>query len=226
MTDLKEFNATDYFWNFGDGFNPGGASMKKAFKKTGEYTIQLGLLGEKDSLGLIPKRCVMKNIRIYNGFQELALKEERGEDKESWKTDSPEVQFNTMQVSVYLMDDLSGQQKVRITETLNKSGELTVKFDKYGILDASYPVLDDVAGILKVNPDIRLEITVHATIYDDAARISERRSKELEYYLLNRGIDKDSFGSKGFGLDHQSFRQTDPESKAIDGIIEFIFLKK
>ena len=52
--------------------------MNKTFKKKGEYTVQLGLLAEKDSLGMIPKRCVMKKIRIYDTYQELALKGERG----------------------------------------------------------------------------------------------------------------------------------------------------
>ena len=48
--------------------------MSNTFKKKGEYTVQLGLLAEKDSLGMIQKTCVMKKIRIYNTYQELALK--------------------------------------------------------------------------------------------------------------------------------------------------------
>ena len=46
----------------------------RTFKKKGEYIVQLGLLGEKDSLGVIPKRCVMKKIRISNHYQELVIK--------------------------------------------------------------------------------------------------------------------------------------------------------
>ena len=76
-TNLKGFRITDYLWNFGDGFKPGGPFMSTTFKKKGEYTVQLGLLAEKDSLGMIPKTCVMKKIRIYDTYQELALKDER-----------------------------------------------------------------------------------------------------------------------------------------------------
>jgi len=64
LTDLKGFRITDYFWNFGDGFKPGGPIISNTFKMKGEYMVKLGLLAEKDSLGVIPKICVMKKIII------------------------------------------------------------------------------------------------------------------------------------------------------------------
>ena len=63
-SDLKGFRITDYFWNFGDGFKPGGQFINNTFKKQGEYMVKLGLFAEKDSLGVIPKICVMKKIKI------------------------------------------------------------------------------------------------------------------------------------------------------------------
>ena len=63
-TDLKGFRITDYFWNFGDGFKPGGHLMNSTFKKKGEYIVKLGLLAEKDGLGVIRKTCIMKKIKI------------------------------------------------------------------------------------------------------------------------------------------------------------------
>ena len=63
-SDLKGFRITDYFWDFGDGFRSGGPLMNTTFKKKGEYMVKLGLLAEKDSLGVIPKICVMKKIKI------------------------------------------------------------------------------------------------------------------------------------------------------------------
>jgi hypothetical protein len=64
LTDLKGYRITDYFWNFGDGFKPGGPLISNTFKKKGEYIVKLGLLAEKDSLGVIPKICVMKKVII------------------------------------------------------------------------------------------------------------------------------------------------------------------
>lgn len=63
-TDLKGLRITEYFWDFDDGFIPGGPLMQTTFKIKGEYMVKLGLLAEKDSLGVIPKRCYMKKITI------------------------------------------------------------------------------------------------------------------------------------------------------------------
>jgi hypothetical protein len=63
-SDLKGVRITDYFWNFGDGFKPGGPLIDNTFKKRGEYIVKLGLLVEKDSLGVVNKMCYMKKIKI------------------------------------------------------------------------------------------------------------------------------------------------------------------
>jgi len=63
-TDLKGIKITDFFWDFGDGFEQGGQSISHTFKKRGEYGVKLGLLSEKDSLGVVGKRCVIKKIKI------------------------------------------------------------------------------------------------------------------------------------------------------------------
>lgn len=64
LTDLKGMIITDLFWNFGDGFKSGGQVMAHTYKKKGEYTVQLGLLSQKDSQGVIKKTCVMKKLKI------------------------------------------------------------------------------------------------------------------------------------------------------------------
>jgi hypothetical protein len=63
-SDLKGIRITDYFWDIGDGFKPGGPLLNATFLKKGEYTVKLGLLVEIDSLGVNPKICVMKKIKI------------------------------------------------------------------------------------------------------------------------------------------------------------------
>ena len=64
ISDLKDIRITNYFWDFGDGFKSGGPLMNTTFKKKGEYMVKLGLLVEKDSFGVISKRCFMKKITI------------------------------------------------------------------------------------------------------------------------------------------------------------------
>jgi outer membrane protein OmpA-like peptidoglycan-associated protein len=212
-TNLKGFRITDYLWNFGDGFKPGGPVMSTTFKKKGEYTVKMGLFAEEDSLGMIPKTCVMKKIRIYDTYQELALKGEKEE----------------VEIRIYFMDDLSERQKAKIKEALMESGKLAVKFDQYGIIPASYPFLDKVAGVLKENSELRLEIVVQTSedeIPGDTMEISEKWAQELAFYFKNKEIDRNTFRSKGFGLSHPVFKPFVPDSKTIDGVIAFLFMKK
>jgi PKD domain/WD40-like Beta Propeller Repeat len=63
-SDLKGTRITDFFWDFGDGFKQGGQSVSHTFQKKGEYAVRLGLLSEKDSLGVAGKKCVIKKIKI------------------------------------------------------------------------------------------------------------------------------------------------------------------
>jgi hypothetical protein len=63
-TDLTGKSITDYLWDFGDGFKPGGPLMNTTFKKKGRYIVRLGLLAGKDSLGVVQKMCYMKKIII------------------------------------------------------------------------------------------------------------------------------------------------------------------
>jgi outer membrane protein OmpA-like peptidoglycan-associated protein len=227
-TSLKGFSATDYLWNFGDGFKPGGPFMSKTFKKEGEYTVRLGLIGEEDSLGIIPKKCVMKKIRIYNNWQEFALKGTGESDEVTMETDSVAEQKKTMHISICFMDDLPERQKVKIEGAIKESGKKTVSFDRYGLNPASLPFLDNVASVLKQNPDIRLELVLH-TIENEMLigkmGISEKWAQELAFYFKNKGIDKDVVRSKGFGLSKPVFKPYVTDNKTIDGVVEFIFMK-
>lgn len=218
-TNLKGFKITDYLWNFGDGFKPGDPFMSKTFKKSGEYTVQLGLLAEKDSLGRIPKTCVMKKIRIYDTYQELAFKE----------TDAVVKQYKTMQVRTYCMDDLSERQKTQIKNALKESGKLSVAFNPYGIISSSYPFLDHVAGILKEYSEVRLEIILHSVedgIPGNTWELSEQWAQELTFYFKNKEIDMDALHCKGSGLSHQIFEPFVPDNITTDGVIDFIFMVK
>ena len=64
VSALADVKITDYFWNFGDGFKPGGQVVTHLFKRKGEYEIQLGILGNYVNNGSPYKKCVKKRIII------------------------------------------------------------------------------------------------------------------------------------------------------------------
>ena len=225
---LKDFRITDYLWNFGDGFKPGGPLMSRTFKKKGEYMIQLGLLGEKDSLGIIPQKCFMKKIRIFDSYQELELKVGRGNDVFNEKRDSLGIDDNKLQVKIYFMDDLSERQKLKIKAMIKSPGDQAINFNKNGILPDSYQLLDNFTGLLKENQDIRLEMVVHSLedkLPSGKMGISEIWAQELTYYFRNKEINSDAYHSMGVGLSGSVIKPVVPENNKTDGVIEFIFMK-
>jgi len=70
-SSLKDFIPVAHFWNFDDGFRPGGLLESNTYLKTGEYTVKLGLWGQKDSLGITPEKCFLKKILIVNSYEQI-----------------------------------------------------------------------------------------------------------------------------------------------------------
>jgi hypothetical protein len=227
ITDLKGINITDLFWDFGDGFKPGGTSMINSFKKKGEYTIRLGLLGEKDTMGIIPRACVMKKIKIYDKYQEFNLKDVKQDPEKIGKTETAIAGDKTLQIRSYLMDDLSVRQKGKIEETLNKSEIISVAVSQEGIRPESLKLFDGIIKLLIDNSDIRLELALYSDKNEIPAGkmlLAEEWARELSFYFKNKGTDMSSFHSKGFVTSNQIFTPSKPENKSFNGEIELIFM--
>jgi hypothetical protein len=225
QSNLNGLRITDYWWNFGDGFIPGGPLMNRSFKKRGEYTVQLGLLAEEDSMGVVPKTCVMKKIRIYEDYQEWISEEE--EEKLDEKPDSVIIQSKSMQIRFCFMDDLSERQKTKIKGSL-ESAKKVVKFNHYGILPVSYPFLNIIGDILKENSDIRLEIGIYAienSLNEGTMKTAEKWARELAFYFKNEEIDQNSVHNNAFDLSDPLLKISAPEFITADGVLEFIFMK-
>ncbi len=76
-------------------------------------------------------------------------------------------------------------------------------FDKATINPALFPILDEVAGYLKDNPDVKIEIQGHTDSRGSAEynmRLSEKRADSVKKYLEERGISGNRLEAKGFGL--------------------------
>jgi outer membrane protein OmpA-like peptidoglycan-associated protein len=228
-TKHEGYNVTDYLWDFGEGFKPGGPYMTKSFEKKGEYNIKLGLLTEKDSLGNTPKFCVQKNIKIYNTFQELPLYGEKEGIEANEETNSLAEQYTSGQVRIYFMDDLSQRQISKIEEIFPKSDEPLIRFDQFGIMSDSYPFLENIVEVLKENSDIRLEIMTYSMEVESDKNnmdFAEIMAQELSFYLKNKGISKDRYQVSGFDKFNETFTTFRSEKQSLEELIEFIFMKK
>ncbi len=76
-------------------------------------------------------------------------------------------------------------------------------FDKYNIKKDSYGILNDVASILKSNPQIKkIRIEGHTdSIGTDAynMKLSQRRANSVREYLIQQGISADRLEAVGYG---------------------------
>jgi hypothetical protein len=86
QTGLADFTPKEYFWNFGEGYRPGGPVEDKIFGRKGEYTVQLGLWGQKDSTGIIQEKCYQKNVKIFDSYEEMMLSKQQDKSLQNKST--------------------------------------------------------------------------------------------------------------------------------------------
>ncbi len=70
------------------------------------------------------------------------------------------------------------------------------------IYKSSYPILDNVADIMKMNPAYKLKIQGHTDSYGNDAsnmRLSKDRAQAVKDYLVSKGVASDRLTSVGFG---------------------------
>jgi hypothetical protein len=188
----------------------------------------MGLRGEKDSLGIIPERCVMKKIRIFSSYQELEFNQNKTTTRLTGTPDSAGKQLKTLKTRFYVMDDLSESQKTIVGYLLKSSAEYSVTFYKNGIFPGSYQFLDKISELLMRNPDIRLEMGIHTGEEKkpgETIETSEKWAQELNFYFRNKNVGRDVFHTRGFDLSRSGFKPVLSEFSNTEGEIEFIFMK-
>ncbi len=217
-TLMKDIPVSAYWWDFGDGFEPGGSQMLHTYPKGGKYTVRLGLISANDTAGNVHKTCATKDISIYEGYGELTVN----------KSTIANKQNSGMQIACYLMGDLSDQQKQKIKVVFEKT-KWFIGFDQYGVLPIPNPLLDKVADMLKEDNEMKLEVVVHSNKNADqqsALKASEEQAQELTFYLKNKGTDFRAHRSIGVGFSGSFVNSLLQQSEPADGIVEFIFMKR
>lgn len=92
---------------------------------------------------------------------------------------------------------ITGSSEIQITK------QVEFKFDSWIILPNSFPILDEVVRLLKVNREIKLvSIEGHTDKvggdeYNN--KLSKDRATSVRDYLINHGIEKERLVSSGFG---------------------------
>jgi outer membrane protein OmpA-like peptidoglycan-associated protein len=87
-------------------------------------------------------------------------------------------------------------ERVEIKETIQFTpGKATIKIE-------SYPILDEIAQVLKEVPEMRLVIEGHTDSIGDATvnkQLSQKRADAVRDYLISRGTNADRVTAVGYG---------------------------
>ena len=87
----------------------------------------------------------------------------------------------------------------------------------------SYAVLDEVAGSLNANPEIRIEIAGYTDSTGSAAvnlRLSAARAAAVRAYLASKGVLPDRMTARGFGKENPVAPNSTPQGRALNRRVE------
>jgi len=94
----------------------------------------------------------------------------------------------------------------------------------YKLLEKSFTGLDDVAGMLKSDPDLNLIINGYTDNTGNAAKnqlLSEKRAESVKKYLAGKGIDESRIKSTGYGILDPVADNKTPSGRAKNRRVEF-----
>jgi len=107
-----------------------------------------------------------------------------------------------------------------------------VQFDvgKAEILEVSFPLLDEIAAMLRDNPQIEvLQVEGHTDSSGSAKKnkkLSQARADSVLKYLVDKGIEKARLVSKGFGPDQPIADNETDEGREQNRRVEFNIVKQ
>lgn len=114
---------------------------------------------------------------------------------------------------------ISGSAEIQIMK------QIEFEFDRWVILPKSFPILDEVVRLLRVNPEIKLlGIEGHTddrggVEYND--KLAQNRAASVRLYLINKGISGSRLTSQGFGSRRPLETNDTPEGRARNRRVEF-----
>jgi len=116
------------------------------------------------------------------------------------------------------------------SERLRIKNQILFEFGSNKIDKSSFPILDEVAKVLAVNPKVGpVLIEGHTDNVGPRAfniDLSRRRAKAVEDYLITKGIAKERLRSDGFGFDKPIVPNDTPINRAKNRRTEFRLLEE
>jgi len=103
-------------------------------------------------------------------------------------------------------------------------GKVWFDLNKWNIKPEYRPMLDDIARVLKLNPDVRLAVQGHTcTIWTEEynMKLSHWRAMAVTSYLVSRGVNPDQLAVEGYGFHRPMASNRTDEGRRLNRRAEF-----
>lgn len=108
--------------------------------------------------------------------------------------------------------------------------QLEFELGKSTIVKSSYPILDEIAGLLRTNPEIKLVAidghTDNQGVTDFNQKLSQARASAVRDYLIKHGIAGERLVATGYGSSKPLATNDTPEGRAKNRRVEFHIVKQ
>jgi len=121
-------------------------------------------------------------------------------------------------------------EKIRVTkEKIEIKEQIFFQTGKAVILQKSFPLLDEIANVLKQNPQMKIVIEGHTDNVGNPRSnkiLSQKRAEAVRQYLISRGISGDRLTAIGYGSERPIAPNTTEEGRAKNRRVEFKIIEQ
>jgi len=184
---VPDMKITQYYWDFDDGVNTKGMDTKHTFKSKGSYKVSLGLTGEPDSTGHIPKACVFKYVEVLKDNQELAtyMAVQKGDLKELPK---PAAEDSSTISPLYSLEEALERDAVFMVEVMNSPAKVNIDSSLFDPLRGAYNITEiflSEDSLYSYNVGEASDLTESYSIYTDVVEKGFENASVKSYVLAD-----------------------------------------
>ena len=103
--------------------------------------------------------------------------------------------------------------------------QIHFEYNKAIIRPESYPVLNAVAEVLKLNPKIKVEVQGHTDNRGSKwynKKLSDQRANAVKLYLVSQGVEPSRLTSHGYGLERPIVPNDTDQNRALNRRVQFL----